>query len=545
MDDSHKRSAGGFGFSKRGSSLSFREPIHENKNIQYCSRLGCSTRLNSMKAPELSTPEKPKYQRTSFRSMSNKSIAGSSSKPFSGSTEFRKPLKSRPNHASPRDTIETSSSRHRVTEEIESNGETEGSEFNQSITGIQTVLPESEDIKSQTAQGSSSSRLQKQINTENPSSSSPIRHPIANKNKGQVIRPSSQYLGSGPPRYGLKNLGCSSISDVLPSRCSSSDSGQSRRVSSVRKRPSDGESASSRGKSSSESSSSGLSATNRSLMPQQNSRRARNRGLSRDGPVSVRTRRASGGQQRENVISVSEPPVYPQLPHTQITINEVVPESSSRSFPVEPHPIFRSSFGGRPSSSWQSSRSRLVNPRPEDTSIHATLGDRDGYRGFNMDGIAEVLLALERIEQDDELTYEQLMVLETNLFLGGFSFHDQHRDMRLDIDNMSYEDLLALEEKMGTVSTALSEEALAKCLKRSSYVPACQVPGVSTHGEDDVKCSICQEDYVIGDEVGKLACDHRYHVECISQWLRQKNWCPICKSSATSSHAPEESKEKD
>jgi len=29
--------------------------------------------------------------------------------------------------------------------------------------------------------------------------------------------------------------------------------------------------------------------------------------------------------------------------------------------------------------------------------------------------------------------------METGLLLGGLSFHDQHRDMRLDIDNMSYE----------------------------------------------------------------------------------------------------------
>lgn len=34
---------------------------------------------------------------------------------------------------------------------------------------------------------------------------------------------------------------------------------------------------------------------------------------------------------------------------------------------------------------------------------------------------------------------QQLLVLETNLLLGGLGLHDQHRDMRLDIDNMSYE----------------------------------------------------------------------------------------------------------
>lgn len=30
-------------------------------------------------------------------------------------------------------------------------------------------------------------------------------------------------------------------------------------------------------------------------------------------------------------------------------------------------------------------------------------------------------------------------MLETNLLLSGLDLHDQHEDMRLDIDNMSYE----------------------------------------------------------------------------------------------------------
>ena len=44
-----------------------------------------------------------------------------------------------------------------------------------------------------------------------------------------------------------------------------------------------------------------------------------------------------------------------------------------------------------------------------------------------------------------------------------------------------------------------------------------------------------QEEYVVGDEVGKLGCKHQYHVKCIYQWLKQKNWCPICKALAAPS----------
>ncbi|XP_071726377.1 uncharacterized protein [Rutidosis leptorrhynchoides] len=154
----------------------------------------------------------------------------------------------------------------------------------------------------------------------------------------------------------------------------------------------------------------------------------------------------------------------------------------------------------------------------------------------NVDAIANVLLALERIDQEEGLTYEQLL---GNSFIGGFNFFDQHRDMRLDIDNMSYEELLALEEEMGVVSTALSEEELSKCLRISTYKPL-HMNKRGIRGNcclDDTKCTICQEEFVAGDEIGKVGCDHAYHATCINHWMQLKNWCPICKVSVKQSNS--------
>jgi hypothetical protein len=50
------------------------------------------------------------------------------------------------------------------------------------------------------------------------------------------------------------------------------------------------------------------------------------------------------------------------------------------------------------------------------------------------------------------------------------------------------QDLLALGERIGTVSTGLSDDALSKCLKRSLYVPTTS----SSHEDGDIKCIICQ-----------------------------------------------------
>ncbi|KAH0871498.1 hypothetical protein HID58_078520 [Brassica napus] len=130
-----------------------------------------------------------------------------------------------------------------------------------------------------------------------------------------------------------------------------------------------------------------------------------------------------------------------------------------------------------------------------------SLSSQDSFRNYNLDGISEILPELDRIEQDIEPNYEELLIMKTGLLLGGLSFYDQHRDMRLDIDNMCYEELLALEERIGTVSTALTEEAISKSLKTSIYLMK-----PSSDHKEDAKCSICQEEYTIGDEVGRLHC---------------------------------------
>ncbi|KAK8939920.1 hypothetical protein KSP40_PGU018833 [Platanthera guangdongensis] len=82
---------------------------------------------------------------------------------------------------------------------------------------------------------------------------------------------------------------------------------------------------------------------------------------------------------------------------------------------------------------------------------------------------------------------------------------DEYRNMRLDIDDMSYEELLELEETIGNVNTGLSEDHIPSCLT---------------------------EEYKGGDNLGTLKCRHAYHLSCIKDWLRIKNKCPICKTSA-------------
>ncbi|KAG5569167.1 hypothetical protein H5410_058933 [Solanum commersonii] len=114
---------------------------------------------------------------------------------------------------------------------------------------------------------------------------------------------------------------------------------------------------------------------------------------------------------------------------------------------------------------------------------------------------------------------------------------DQHRDMRLDVDHMSYEELLALGEQIGNVTTGLSDEIIVNRLKTRSFSPPvipCTLETAACLDHEADFCVICQTDYNKQETIGTLDCGHEYHAECVKKWLVVKNTCPICKSTGLS-----------
>ncbi|CAA0407124.1 putative E3 ubiquitin-protein ligase RHG1A [Arabidopsis thaliana] len=135
-----------------------------------------------------------------------------------------------------------------------------------------------------------------------------------------------------------------------------------------------------------------------------------------------------------------------------------------------------------------------------------------------------VLDVMRRDANNNNLRLEDVMLLNHSVLFDGATGHDRYRDMRLDVDNMSYEELLALEERIGDVCTGVNEETISNRLKQRKYKSNTKSP------QDAEPCCVCQEEYTEGEDMGTLECGHEFHSQCIKEWLKQKNLCPICKT---------------
>lgn len=105
-------------------------------------------------------------------------------------------------------------------------------------------------------------------------------------------------------------------------------------------------------------------------------------------------------------------------------------------------------------------------------------------------------------------------------------YHDDDSDQDMedpnahDIENMTYEELLELEERIGKVTTGLDAKQMSKL---HTYTH-----NSSEHG-DNTSCPVCVSDIADGDILCVLPCSHTYHRDCVFKWLKTNKNCPICK----------------
>ncbi|KAJ4903770.1 RING/U-box superfamily protein [Raphanus sativus] len=176
-----------------------------------------------------------------------------------------------------------------------------------------------------------------------------------------------------------------------------------------------------------------------------------------------------------------------------------------------------SSYGDRSHFVTETYPSRPLWPPPP---ISLSSSDGPGRRRSSYERFQS---PFDEVALNERFSSQRFMGVDHQPHYGSRNMQDHHRDMRLDIDDMTYEDLLDLGERIGSVNTGLSNGAITSCLLETILYPT----------DDQRKCAICLEEYKEGEELGELkGCGHDYHGGCIKKWLSLKNSCPICKSPA-------------
>ena len=41
-------------------------------------------------------------------------------------------------------------------------------------------------------------------------------------------------------------------------------------------------------------------------------------------------------------------------------------------------------------------------------------------------------------------------------------------------------------------------------------------------------CTICLDNIKENEYIYKLSCSHKYHIECLNRWVKEKPKCPLC-----------------
>ncbi|OQU95373.1 Ring finger domain-containing protein [Cladophialophora immunda] len=96
-------------------------------------------------------------------------------------------------------------------------------------------------------------------------------------------------------------------------------------------------------------------------------------------------------------------------------------------------------------------------------------------------------------------------------------------------------ELDSVEQGNSNIDKKNQEDAAGRMTKRgggdpsSAAVTEMDVAG-ALGGERHLKCSICTEDFSIGEQVRVLPCLHQYHPGCVDPWLLNlSSTCPLCR----------------
>lgn len=79
----------------------------------------------------------------------------------------------------------------------------------------------------------------------------------------------------------------------------------------------------------------------------------------------------------------------------------------------------------------------------------------------------------------------------------------------------------------GTTASATASSMQHRMLVFSATEKDCLATG---SGSTNQECSICMEEYEVGEDLARLECLCKFHKRCIVDWFERKQECPVHKS---------------
>lgn len=71
-------------------------------------------------------------------------------------------------------------------------------------------------------------------------------------------------------------------------------------------------------------------------------------------------------------------------------------------------------------------------------------------------------------------------------------------------------------------------KVVAASHQQISAIPLVHFSASANNSEESQSCSICLADYIDGDLMRRLPCQHDFHRRCIDKWLHRNKRCPLC-----------------
>lgn len=119
--------------------------------------------------------------------------------------------------------------------------------------------------------------------------------------------------------------------------------------------------------------------------------------------------------------------------------------------------------------------------------------------------------------------------------------NEMHNELHSDNYN-EYVEMLLLDAYMGliedtiydrTLNESMNDEELKRKDKVSVTLEKVKYKGEEGEEGTECECEICFESVKEGDKVYNLDCYHKFHADCLMEWMHYKQDCPVCRTPIT------------